>query len=194
MVATRSTIAAAHSLLHDGPLSFVADEEAVVVDPESVLDCSRVDLCCHPAVVRESSTVDVRSLPVLDELERSASRSFAFTAGDEDPNFVLSLRQTFLERTTHRGGDTARVPVEPEDTAEGLKPMWVGKASQKLSSAVLENHHFSDSRSKLSHAFKKPFWSSAGMKRKCSATSTLRHSSAVKKTLSESGKRLYIRR
>src|SRR4051812_34094191 len=140
-----------------------------MIDPESVLDRSRIDLGRHAAVVGESGAVDTGTRPVFDELDRSTARRLAFAARDEDPNLVLALGQPFLEGTANRRCNTAGVPVEAEYAAEGLKPMWVRQPAQEFGPAMLQNHHLSNSRSKLSHTLEKPLWSSAGMKRKCSA-------------------------
>jgi hypothetical protein len=55
------------------------------------------------------------------------------------------------------------MPVETKYTPEGLEPSRVRETSQKLSSAVLQNHDFGDGRGKLSHTLEKPFWSSAAV-------------------------------
>src|SRR2546423_7387800 len=154
VIATRGTIAAAHALLDDCPLAFGADEEAVVVNAEAILDRGRIDLGGHAAIVGQPPAIDSGALAVFDKLNRCASRSFSFTAGDENPNFILSLREAFLQCAADGRGDTARVPIETEHAAERLEPMWVGKPTQKLGSAVLENHHLSNGWSKLSHTLK----------------------------------------
>src|SRR4051812_3475293 len=73
VVAARGPLVAAHSLLDDRPLSVGGDEEAVVIDAESILDRGRVYLRRHTAVVGEPSAVDAGSLTIVDQLDGCAS-------------------------------------------------------------------------------------------------------------------------
>src|SRR5256714_2313891 len=175
MVAARSSVVVAHALLYDRPLAFAGDEEAVMIDPEAVLDCRGINFRCHATVVGEASAVDASAVAVIDQLVGSSSGYFALAAGNENAELTSAFDEALLERSANGGRDAARVPIESQHAAERLEPMRVGEASQELWSAVLEHDDFRDLRGELAHPVEKPFWSSAAMKRKCSATSTLGH-------------------
>src|SRR5437762_6572 len=175
MVAARSAVVVAHALLDDRPLAFAGDEEAVMIDPEAVLDCGGINFRCHATVVGEASAVDARAVAVVDQLVGSASGYLALAAGNENAELPSAFDEAFLERSANGGRDAARMPIESQHATEGLEPMRVGESPQELGSAMLEHDDFRDLRSELAHPVEKPFWSSAAVKRKCSATSTLGH-------------------
>jgi len=45
--------------------------------------------------------------------------------GDKEAEFCLQTLYSFLDGTADGGGNTTRVPVETENTAQGLKPVGV---------------------------------------------------------------------
>src|SRR5437762_11237271 len=132
MVAARSAVVVAHDLLYDRPLAFAGDEEAVMIDPEPVLDCGGINFRCHATVVGEASAVDSSAVAVVDQLVGSASGYLALAAGNENAELTSSFDEAFLERSANRGCHAARVPIESEDAAERLEPVRVGEAPQEL--------------------------------------------------------------
>src|SRR5688572_26212100 len=107
VVASSGAVVFAHSLLNDGPLSVSRQKEAVVIDPESILNRGRVDLRSHPAVVGETRAVYTELLSESLELGRSFPGCLALSAGDEDAELVAAAREAFLERAADGGGNAA---------------------------------------------------------------------------------------
>src|SRR5687767_10860608 len=146
-----------------------------MINTEPVLHCSRVDFGGHAAVVGEARSVHAESLAVGQQLGRRAAGDFTFSAGDKNSELMLTGGEAFLESAANCGCDTARVPVEPENAAERLKPVRIREALQESGAAVLEDYDLRDGGRELGHAIEEPPRGLAAMERKGGATCTLRH-------------------
>ena len=118
MVAACSAVVDAHALLHNGPFAVGRDEEAVMIDAETILDRGGIDFGSHPTVVGEARAVDAGTRAVLHKLDRRASRDFSFATSDEYSELVAACGEAFLQRTADCRRHPARVPIESEHTAK----------------------------------------------------------------------------
>ena len=89
MIATRLLAIAIHALLDDGPARFVADDEAVQIKIETVLNGGAVDLGGQSAGLRQRVAVEAYAIAKSHELARRQTRMLAAAATDPQAKFAL---------------------------------------------------------------------------------------------------------
>src|SRR5262249_11314187 len=137
VVSARLSAFAVHALLDHHPATLVADDEAVQIKLEAILDGGAVDLGYQPAGLRKRRPVKARALADADELRRSLRRVPAPPAAHMNAKLPPQGGEPTFERADHACGDARGVPVHAHDGAERLEPEGVGETAQELIAPVV---------------------------------------------------------
>ena len=121
-----------HALLDHAPVTARRKQKGVVIQLKTVLHGGVIDFCRCFAGMDQSAGITSKPFTCIGYLLRALTGCRAFTAGSEQPPLAPRSFQRFLDRTADRRGDAARMPVEPEDAPERLKPERIGQPSQHL--------------------------------------------------------------
>jgi hypothetical protein len=156
MIAARLPALPVHALLDNDPAPLVADDEAVQIEIESILDGSAVDLRHQPARLRKRCVVEAYPFSYRAELVRSLPRMPAAPAADVNPKLPLQGREPALESADDAGGDAGGMPIHPHYGSERLEPEGMGEAAQELVAAVVMNDGLARDRAKPRHTVREP--------------------------------------
>jgi hypothetical protein len=119
-----------HPLLDDAPPPCPIEEECMVVDLKPILEGSGVHLGRHPRRVGEWPWLDGEPWRGLRDLQRRSPRGSPLAPCSVQADLVPHRAQRLLHRPAGGRGEAARVPVEPEEGPQRLKPTGVGEPGQ----------------------------------------------------------------
>src|SRR6185437_15787015 len=102
-------------------------------------------------------------------------RDVALAAGREEPQLGVDLLDPFLHRAANGRRHAARMPVEPEDAAERLKPERIGEPAQDVVHAVLARQIDDDFARQPHHAAEEPGGRFAAVQRQRCVAGMARH-------------------
>src|SRR5262245_10312637 len=163
VVAARGACFVAHSLLDDAPVTRPRKKEGMVVKLVPILHSSAVDFGGHAARIQKRGAVDGQPVAPLTNLERSLTGSGTLTPLGVNAEVVFDTAETLLERTGHRGGNSAGMPIETEYTAECLEPERIGQATEQLLGTAIDNHMRGNFACKPRHPREEPRGGATGM-------------------------------
>src|SRR5262249_47582348 len=132
MIPSRLFALAIHSLLHDHPIAFIGDDEAVQIKIETVLDGGAVDLGDKAACSRELAAVKADAIADGQELLRRQRGLMAPTAADMQTKLAAERSEPALKRSEHARGDARGMPVHSHHRAERLKPERMRQPPEKF--------------------------------------------------------------
>jgi hypothetical protein len=141
-------------------------KEGMVVKLVPILHSSAVDFGGHAARMHERAGIEGQLVAPLTDFERSFTRRCTLTPLGVNAEFVFDTPETLFERTGHRRGNSAGMPVETENTAECLEPERIGQSTQQLLGTVIGNDVCGDFAREARHPRKEPRWRSAGVQGK----------------------------
>jgi hypothetical protein len=105
VITTRLLAIAIHALLDDGPAPFIADDEAVQIKIETVLNGGAVDLGGQSAGLRQRVAIEADAIAKSHELAWRQTRVLAAAAANMQAEFTAQGLKAALERTEHARGD-----------------------------------------------------------------------------------------
>ena len=135
----------------------------MVVKLVPILHSSAVDFGGLAARIQKWAGIDSQLIAPFTNFERSLTGRRTLTPLGVNAEFVFDTTEALLERTGHRGGHSAGMPVETEDTAECLEPERIGQAAEQLVGTAIEYDVCGNFARKLRHPREEPCWGSAGM-------------------------------
>ena len=180
VIATGHSVVVVHPLLHHRPRARRCEEEGVMIELIPVLHRGAVDLRRHAAGIHERPVVDRQPLARRADFSRRLARRGPLPAAGVKLQILFETADPFLHRSSDSGGDTARVPVEPEHASERLKPERIRQPPQHLLGPVLGNDVRGDLARQFHHAREEPRRCLPPVQRELSGSSPCAHELIVR--------------
>jgi hypothetical protein len=155
MIAPRLFAIAVHALLHHRPAAIVADNEAMQIKVEAVLNGGAVDFCDQAARLRERLAVEADAIAQRHEFARRQARMAA--AADVQAEFAAQRAEAALERPEHARGDAGGMPIHSHQRAKRLEPERMRQAAEEFIASVMMNDRLAEQRPKPRHPLREPF-------------------------------------
>ena len=130
MISTRRAIAGIHTLLHHGPLTFVAHNEGVQIELKPIRNCIVVDFCSQAAGPRQRIATHPRNVRERAKLLRRLPRLFATPAANVDPQLMRPRIEPTFQRAHDRSRNSRRMPIHPHHATKRLEPERIAQARQ----------------------------------------------------------------
>src|ERR1044071_2544162 len=144
MISSSKSASIIETLLNHCPLGICGHNKTVKVNLKPVGDRVVVDARCQPAGANELIAVKPATIGDRSQFLRSVSREFSSTTTDVNAKVVCTRRETSLESSHHRCGNSGGMPIHSHHRTERLEPERIAQPAEKCRCAVVADYGLGD--------------------------------------------------